>query len=91
MTERLRYGDPVTTATIVRPVKNAAVFDQIYNWAAAAGPPPAPLQGVRWDQGAWFTTRYDGTRTCCAAGAAVLMHGGVPAGPHPTTRGSRAR
>lgn len=79
----LRYGDPVTTATIVRPVKNAAIFNQIYNWAAAVPGPPAPLEGVRWHQGGWFTVLGDGTRTCCAAGATVLLHGGVPAAPHP--------
>lgn len=84
MTERLRYGGPVTTATTTRPAKNATVYNQICNWAARIpGPVPAPLEGVTWDQSAWFTLRTDGTRTCCAAGAAVLLHGGIPANPHP--------
>lgn len=35
-----------------------------------------PLAGVRWNQHTWYTERHDGARSCCFAGAAVLLAGG---------------
>lgn len=75
----------------LEPRKNAGLFRTILGWAAGDTPPPEALKGAAWNQRAWFAIRQDGTRTCCAAGAAALMAGAVPSMPTPPNPGEIRR
>jgi len=77
----LALADPAPRYAVPLRVKDAALYRQVTTWAkATAGgvlETTGPLAGIAWDQKAWHAVYDDGTRTCCVAGATVLLAGGV--------------
>jgi hypothetical protein len=71
---------------LARPRKNAGLYRRIVHWAAATRggvlETAGPLAGMTWDQAAWILVQEEARRTCCVAGGAVLLAGGIPADPY---------
>jgi len=66
-------------------VKNAALYQQILDWAAGQVPGTGALAGVAWDNSGWYYhDMVHGLRTyCCAGGAAIILSGGTFSDPRP--------